>query len=172
MRWFAWRGAKSVVVPAATAALTAAVLAGAPALAQSSAHHASPAATAIPVIKSGFKDGPVSINTGVNRVTVASMSLGRGSWAIFAKAYLQGGSAAVLMNCQLIAGGDFDITRPELEAGGTSAFSQSIALSVVHKFTSTGSVRFRCATFGVPVTVNFIKITAIKAGTLTNAQLP
>jgi hypothetical protein len=169
MKWFTRQSAKAAAAAAAAAAVTAAVMAGAPAFGQSSARTAT---TAIPIIKSGFRDGPVFITTGTHPATVTSMSLGKGSWAIFAKAYVAGGSNAVFLNCQLVAGTDFDQTRPQLEAGVDSAFSQSIALNVVHKFAVAGKVKFRCTTFGIPVAVYFIKITAIKAGSLTNVALP
>ncbi len=173
MNWFKRQSVKTGIVAAAVAAVTAGVMAAAPALGQTGQPRQPGQVTAIPIIKSGWKNGPVNLTTSVTPVTVAKMSLAAGKWAIFAKAYLQdNGAFTVLMNCQLVAGADFDITRPQLEAGGGNAYSQSIALNVVHTFATSGAVRLKCATFGVPVSVNFIKITAIKAGTLTNVQLP
>jgi hypothetical protein len=161
---------KSIMVPAAVAAVTAAVMAGAPALAQSPAHRAAPAA-ATPIIKSGFKNGPVTV-TGSTLKTVASMSLGAGSWAIFAKAFLHGGTKPSVVLCQLTAGADFDPADAALETGPGSAFEQTIALNVVHKFSTAGSVTLACKSPGTTVSVNYIKITAIQAGTLTNVRLP
>lgn len=161
---------KSIVVPAAVAAVTAAVMAGAPALAKSPAHGAARAA-AIPIIKSGFKNGPVTV-TGSTLKTVASMSLGAGGWAIFAKAFLHGGASPSVVTCQLTAGADFDPTDAALETGPGTAFEQTIALNVTHKFATAGKVTLACKSPGTTVSVNFIKITAIKAGTLTNVALP
>ena len=161
---------KSILVPAAVAAVTAAVMAGAPALAQSPAHGAAQAA-ATPIIKTGFKNGPVTV-TGSTLKTVASMSLGAGNWAIFAKAFLHGGAAPSVVTCQLTAGADFDPADAALETGPSTAFEQTIALNVAHKFATAGSVTLACKSPGTTVSVNFIKITAIKAGTLTIVQLP
>lgn len=162
--------AKTIAVPAAVAALTAAVLAGIPALAQNSAHGIAPAAVTTPIIKVGFKNGPVSF-TGAGK-TVASMSLTKGSWDIFAKLWLHGGSKPVVVTCVLVAGPDFDGTTAALEVGPTSAFAQAIALNVAHKFNATGNVKLQCTSVGTTVSANFIKISAIKAGTLTSAKLP
>ncbi len=159
---------RSILVPAAVAAVTAVAVAGVPALAQSSAH---PAAAAIPVIKTGFKNGPVGVS-GTKAKTVASMSLGKGSWEIFAKAWLHGGPDPVAANCNLVAGADFDNATAALETGAGSSYAHSIALMVAHKFGSAGTVKLQCMSFGVAISVNFIKITAIKAGTLTNVGLP
>lgn len=166
---FGWLSARTIVVPAAVAALTAAVMAGVPALAQSSAR-ATPTALATPIIKVGFKNGPVSF-TGAGK-TVASMTLDKGSWDIFAKAWLHGGPSPVVVTCVLAAGPDFDSTTAALEVGPTSAFAQAIALNVSHKFSAAGSVKLQCTSIGTTVSANFIKISAIKAGTLTSVKLP
>jgi hypothetical protein len=162
---------KSILVPAAIAAVTAVAMAGVPALAQGPAHRAAPAAAASPVIKTGFKNGPVTV-TSSSAKTVASMSLTKGTWEIFAKAWLHGGPSAVVVSCVLAAGGDFDNASAALETGGGTAYVESIAMNVAHHFGAAGSVKLQCTTFGVPVSVNYIKITAIKAGTLTNVKLP
>ena len=161
---------KPIVVSAAVAAVTAAVMAGAPALAQSPAHGGARAA-ATPIIKSGFKNGPVTV-TGSTLKTVASMPLGAGSWAIFAKAFLHGGASPSVVTCQLTAGADFDPADAALETGPSTAFEQTIALNVAHKFATAGSVTLACKSPGTTVSVNFIKITAIQAGTLTIVKLP
>lgn len=161
---------KPIVVSAAVAAVTAAVMAGAPALAQSPAHGSARVA-AVPVVKSGFKNGPVAV-TGSTLKTVASMSLGAGSWSIFAKAFLHGGASPSVVTCQLTAGADFDPADAALEKGAGTAFEQTVALNVAHKFTTPGNVTLACKSPGTTVSVNYIKITAIQAGTLTIVQLP
>jgi hypothetical protein len=166
---FGWLGVKTIVVPVAVAAVTAALMAGVPALAQGSAHGAAPA-VATPVIKVGFKNGPVSF-TGASK-TVASMSLAKGSWDIFAKGWLHGGAQPVVVTCTLVAGADYDATTVALETGPTSAFAEGFALNVAHKFGSAGSVKLQCTSIGTTVSVNFIKISAIQAGTLTSVKLP
>ncbi len=166
---FRWLGVKTIVVPVAVAAVTAALMAGVPALAQGSANGAAPAVGS-PIIKVGFKNGPVSF-TGGNK-TVASMSLTKASWDIFAKAFLHGGAKPNVVTCTLVAGADYDSTVVALEVGPTSAFSESFALNVAHKFTSAGTVKLQCTSIGTTVSVNYIKISAIQAGTLTNVKLP
>jgi hypothetical protein len=139
-------------------------MAGAPALARTSAPSNTPAS---PVIAVGYKDGPVSVTTTSQHV-LASLRLGTGSWVIFAKAWGQDSDLGpVLLDCQLTAGGDFDdsqVAVPDLWQG-------EISLNVAHKFTSAGSVKLSCNTFGHAVSFHFVKITAIKAGTLTNTGI-
>ena len=163
-RWIA-RNATTVIVSGAVAAAAALVLAGSPALAGKSAARA---ATATPVIISGFK--PLVIISGA--ATVATLPLPAGSWAIFAKAdtTTQGGGP-VELHCQLVAGTSSDHTDPELEAGGTAAFTENIALNVAHAFSAPGSAKLNCDSSGVTVDVVSIKITAIKAGTLKIVKL-
>jgi hypothetical protein len=161
---------KSVLVPAAVAAVTAAVMAAAPALAQSPAHRPAQAAAAVPVIKTGWKNGPVAVGT--SATTVASMPLAQGSWAIFAKAWLHGGSNPSLVTCNLTAGADYDNATTALETGASSAYAEPIALNVGHKFASAGSVTLACTNSSGTVSANYIKITAVKAGTLTIVKLP
>jgi len=163
-----------VIVSASVAALAVTVMAGAPALARSSAHAAA-AAAGTPVIKSGFKDGPVTVNSS-NFKTVASMSLGPGSWVMFGKVFVENfDSSANNMTCELLAGTnatgeDFDLVSLTLEPLSNGVFIQDIALNVVHHFSSTGKVRLLCSG-SATMRLAYIKITAIKAGTLTNVQL-
>jgi broad specificity polyphosphatase/5'/3'-nucleotidase SurE len=156
------RNAPTVIVSGAVAAATAAVLAGAPALARSTITRVTPT----PVIISGSKS--LAILTSAATVTVARLPLPAGSWAIFAKAdtSTQGGTA-VEFHCTLIAGNSVDHTDPELEQGGSSAFTENIALNVAHRFSGPGSASLVCNSSGFTVDVSSIKITAIKAGTMT-----
>jgi len=160
------RNARTVIVSGGVAAVTAAVMAGAPAMARIAA----PSATTSPVIISGFKDGPVSVSNGFQNV-VARLRLPRGSWAIFGKAWLDDVGSAVDMDCRLVAGGDFDQARASISQGVGAPVDETIALNVVHRFGSPGTVKLECKSAGVPVNVNFIKITAIKAGQLANRPL-
>jgi hypothetical protein len=164
MRAFIQQNAKTVIVSGAVAAVTAAVLAGAPALARSTT---ASAATPTPVIISGSKS-LVIITTAT---TVASLPLPAGSWAIFLRADAStGGGGPVQLHCDLVAGANADHTTPELD-NGAGAFEQNIAMNVAHIFSRPGSARFTCNSFGVTVDLISIKITAIKAGTLKLLRL-
>lgn len=162
------RNAKTVAVAGAVAAVTAAVMAGAPALAG-----ATPAASAAasPVIVAGFKNGPVQV-TGTGLKAVATMHVPAGSWAIFAKAWvLNLSSSYVEPDCRLVAGGASDSSRPVIEPNGQSASAATLAFNVIHKFTSAGTAVVECNAFGTDIQLNMIKITAVKAGQLTNGAL-
>jgi hypothetical protein len=158
------RNATTVIVAGGVAAVTAAVMAGSPALAGKSPARAA----ATPLIISGSKE--LVILTGA--ATVAKLPLPAGGWAIFAKAdaSTQGGGP-VQLHCQLKAGTSTDHTDPELEAGGSAAFDENIALNVAHKFSAPGSATLACNSSGVTVDMVSIKITAIKAGTLQIVKL-
>jgi hypothetical protein len=154
--------ARAAVVSCGIAAVTAAVVTAAPALGAARRANAA-ASAATPVIISGFKN----LATISGSATVATLPIPAGRWAIFAKADVstQGGGP-VELHCVLKAGTTADHTDPELESGGTSAFNENIALNMAHTFTGAGSAALSCDSSGVAVDVTWIKITAIKAGTL------
>ncbi len=158
------RNANTVIVSGAVAAVTAAVLAGAPALAGSS----TTAAPTGPVVITGSKG--LAIISGA--ATVATLTVPAGRWAIFAKADAStAGGGPVQLHCTLSAGTRVDHTDPELEAGGTAAFDENIALNVAHRFSRRGNVSLACNSSGITVDVRSIKITAIKARRLTNVRM-
>ena len=161
------QGIRSAVAAAVVAAAAAAVLVAAPAMAGMSPRTAPPAG---PVIVAGYKTGPVHL-TSVNPTTIAALHLTTGSWAIFAKGWIEGGASAVLMDCRLAAGTSLDHSRFSLESA-SGAFSQTFGLNVVHHFPAGGVVTLSCNSFGASVFANFIKITAIKGGTVTDTQMP
>jgi hypothetical protein len=102
--------------------------------------------------------------------TIATLTIPQaGNYVIFAKMWLQDlASSTVLTDCQLIAGGDSDESRATLD--GTIA-GATLALNVVHVFAAAGAVELRCNAGGVNVTINNIKITAIRVGNLTNTGI-
>jgi hypothetical protein len=165
MRAIIQQNAKTILVSGAVAAVTAAVLAGAPALARSTT---ATVVTPTPVIISGAKNlAIISAAT-----TVASLPLPAGSWAVFLRADAStAGGGPVQLHCDLVAGTNADHTTPELESGNTGAFEQNIAMNVAHTFRRPGSARFTCNSFGITVDLFSIKITAIKAGTLKLVRL-
>ena len=124
-------------------------------------------ATGTPVVKSGFMDGPVNIPNTLAKV--AKLPLGAGKWAIVAKAFAgESGVSQGLYECNLVAGGDFDHVLDSVEQGRVSDFT----LTVVHTFGAPGAAILKCDDFSANnISLNFIKITAWKAGTLTNVPL-
>jgi len=159
---------RTAVISAGVAAVTAAVLAGAPALANSAGKAT---ATAGPAVVTGYRAGPVSTSA---QATLGSLSLKAGNWVILAKAWLvtENSTDIVFMDCKLTAGKNSDEVRPTIPPGSTAQAGQAIALNLVHSFKgSGGNVTFTCSSFGEPIQANGIRITAIKAGTVTNQTL-
>jgi hypothetical protein len=124
-------------------------------------------ATGGPVVKSGFMNGPVNIPNTLAKV--AKLSLGPGKWAIVAKAFAgESGVSQGLYECRLQAGVDFDYVMDNVDQLGVS----EITLMVVHTFGAPGAAILKCDDFSANnISLNFIKITAWKAGTLTNGPL-
>jgi hypothetical protein len=163
------QNAKTAVVAAGVAAVTAAVMAGAPALAKATSP--ATAAAASPVIVAGFKNGPVNFTSDSQQV-IATMNVPAGSWAISAKETLLNLSAGFVdADCRLVAASASDIARVILEPNGQSASGQTVPFLVIHKFTSPGAVKLTCNGFGDELEATNMKITAIKAGTLTNGPI-
>ena len=154
---------RTVLVSGGVAAVTALVMTTAPALAGGR-----PGATPSPVIISGTRT--LAIINGNS--AIARLALPAGSWAVFVKADVstQGGGP-VQLHCTLTAGNSSDHTDPELESGGTSAFTENIALNVAHKFAKAGAALLKCNSSGVTVDVISVKMTAIKAGKLSIVKL-
>jgi hypothetical protein len=92
---------------------------------------------------------------------------------IFGKAWLfDNVNTSVLTDCQLVAGTDSDESRTMLEGNsGVVVAGATVALNVVHEFSGAGAVDFKCNGFGVNVSIDNIKITAIKVGNLTNSGI-
>jgi hypothetical protein len=78
----------------------------------------------------------------------------------------------VLTDCTLVAGSDTDETRTMLEGNsGVVVAGADVTLQVTHVFAAAGAVAVNCNGFGVNVSINNIKITAIKVANLTNTGL-
>jgi hypothetical protein len=117
---------------------------------------------------SGFKDAVGQIPN--SEATVATLPILRpGNYVIFAKAWLSGLSASATALCSLHAGGDFDQSRTGL-SGPLFNTAGSVALNVVHHFDAAGTADLRCSSNG-SVYGNFVKITAIRVGDLSNTPV-
>ena len=96
-----------------------------------------------------------------------------GNYVIFAKLWmLDNVNTSVLTDCTLVAGSDSDESRTMLEGNsGTVVAGAIVALNVVHNFAAAGAVALNCNGFGVNISINNIKITAIKVANLTNTGI-
>jgi len=117
-------------------------------------------------IFSSFKNGPVDIPNA--ETTLARLSVPAGSYAINAKLYGTDTTSSPAVTCRLIAGVDFDTTR-----GNVLANNVPFALQVVHTFATPATVTLACGDTGSTTdTANFLKITAIRSGSLANTPSP
>ena len=114
---------------------------------------------------SKFANGPIVVPAAA--ATLTSLSIpSAGKYVVFAKAYFVTTAAAGTITCTLEAGGDSDKSQTYALVGDP----WDLALNVVHEFAGGGSVDFKCSTTGGSSTANFIKITAIQVGNLTNSS--
>jgi len=121
---------------------------------------------------SGFKNGPVAAPSSL--ATIATLNIPQaGKYVIFAKLWMfDNVNTSVLTDCTLVAGPDTDESRTMLEGNsGVVVAGAVVALNVVHEFTAAGAVALNCNGFGVNISINSIKITAIKVANLTNSGL-
>jgi len=114
---------------------------------------------------SKFANGPIVIPGG-SGATLSSLSIPQaGSYVIIAKMVISAITAGNV-ECGLAAGSDSD----ESAGFGSPLFPNStLTDTVVHTFTSAGTVTFGCGT-SASITAYFIKITAIKVGNLVNGS--
>jgi hypothetical protein len=122
---------------------------------------------------SGFHDGIVPIPTAPGPSTIATLPIPTaGSYVAVGKAQIVlGEDHATAVQCQLVAGGDFDESEAVL-TGTAGVSSTMVAFNVVHVFAGPGSVVLQCTnTSGVMVNAKSIKVTAIRVGNLTNSPI-
>jgi hypothetical protein len=130
--------------------------------------------------RAAYRDGPVALPSALAALfggaqpkvpPVASLALPAGRWVVNAKAQASldydpqlavaaAGNTFDVVGCQLRAGVDSDVSRVE-------GFSGTLALQVVHRYTSPGLVQLECYAMLQP-TLSAIKITAIRVAKLKN----
>jgi hypothetical protein len=121
-------------------------------------------------ITAGFKDLFVLNVPADSPVQVGELTLPAGNYSIWAKLFVglpASGDGFVQLRCRLQAGGDFDETIVTKDAH--IAFA-SIALNVVHGFAEPGPVTLTAESMSAATDTNlqFIKITALEVGTISN----
>jgi hypothetical protein len=105
---------------------------------------------------------------------VASLALPPGRWVVNAKAQasldydpkqaiVAAGATYDVVGCQLRAGADTDESRVE-------GFSSTLALQVVHRYTTPGLVQLECYAM-LEAKLSSIKVTAIRVAKLKNQQV-
>lgn len=131
-----------------------------------------PTAAADPAaVYSGYKD-QFQLTTAANRqAEVGRLNLPAGNYTIFAKLNLAVASGYnETIRCYLKAGGDYD--RSIANHDGTIA-GVPMSLNVVHAYAAPGIVTLTCghdvASGSTPLT--FIKITAVRASSLSNTPM-
>jgi hypothetical protein len=114
--------------------------------------------------------------TGVGLASIGSLNVPAGNYVVAAETWATNNSTtnAVLIDCRLVTGGDFDETRAQLEEAGVvpgAAALHALAFNVVHTFATAGTIDLQCNAFGVSVSFADMKITATQVGSLTNGAL-
>jgi hypothetical protein len=134
--------------------------------------------------RAAYRDGPVALPSALAAFlgiaqpkappVVASLPLPAGRWVVNAKAQatldydpkqavVAAGATYDVVGCRLRAGADTDESRVE-------GFSGTLALQVVHRYTSPGLVQLECYAMLDPKLTG-IKLTAIRVTKLKNQQV-
>lgn len=129
-------------------------------------------------IFASFKNGPVDVPNSL--ATIASLNVPPGNYAIFAKLWLEDIDPGfdVSVHCRLSAGGNFDDSMASADnpTEGTAGVGDRaripMALQVVNTFASSGTITLQCTDENTIEQARFIKITAIRAASVTNAVSP
>jgi|SRR5579859_6087706 len=114
-----------------------------------------------------YKDGPVSIPGQITPLVTLDIPKA-GNYVIFAKAFLDDPVAEVgNVTCQLDAHGDLDSTSSFV----SNRLDTALSLEVVHTFAAPLRADFNCGGGSLTAaTANWIKITAIRVGSLINTK--
>lgn len=119
---------------------------------------------------SAYKNGPLEPLPS-SMSTIASLQIpNAGDYVIFAKVVLHDDvNTGVDIACQLVAGGDVDHSQTTVEGNSAGYVTDSTAaLNVVHAYNGPGTANLQCDGYGVDTDATWIKITAIRVGSLTN----
>jgi hypothetical protein len=158
---------RTLFITLAASALVAGAASGA--YAGTAAPASSPAG---PAAYSSYHDAPVSLPSALGKIE--SMRVPAGNYVVFAKLTVWNGeNIDDTLTCELVAGADFDRSDTVLTGNSVPyANYAAMALNVVHHFSRPGRVQLRCTGNGVTTTASWIKITAIRVGSLSNTPLP
>jgi hypothetical protein len=136
-----------------------------------------------PSVIAGWKDGPVSVQAADQPALIASLPLPAGRWVAWAKLYVakaNSGDTFANVRCTLRPSHRVALVSSALVRVGSGdspwPARQPLALSVAATFADAGgTVSLRCAAFheqpGGPVSAHWIKIMAMRVGTLTSVRM-
>jgi hypothetical protein len=136
----------------------------------------------------GLKNGPgdvASVPSAADpAATIGTLALGKGNYAIFAKLYVEDAAGNpdpaappdVTVTCRMEAEADFDETTATVFPASPLAWRSVIALQVGHAFSAAGSAVVKCrddlAAPNTSTVFRFLKITAIRLGSVSNVTIP
>jgi hypothetical protein len=121
---------------------------------------------------SGFHDSGVAMPNSLAKLVSLNIPTA-GSYVIHAKLSTLNNSSTASVNdrCVLIAGGNFDEVRFDVDAVDQDD-SEPVALQVVHTFPAAGQATLSCTDLGKgDVIAQFIKITATPVASLSDVQI-
>jgi hypothetical protein len=158
---------RTLFITLAASALVAAAASGA--YAGTAAPASGPAG---PAVYSGFHNAPINLPSSMR--TILTMRVPAGSYAVFAKLTLwDGQNISDDLSCELVAGADIDTSDTVLTGNSAGYVDYAAeALNVVHHFASRGKIQLKCTGNGVQTQASSIRITAVKAGSLSSTALP
>jgi hypothetical protein len=138
--------------------------------------------TGVVGLKNGPGDVPSVPSVADPAATIGTLALGKGSYAIFAKLFVEdtvgdpGGNPDITVTCRLEAGGDVDEAMTHLLVTSGAPWRAVISLQVGHVFPSAGTAVVKCRDDLAPPNTStvfrFLKITAIRLGSVTNVTIP
>lgn len=127
---------------------------------------------------SRFRDGPVILPfTAAGKQSITHLDLGAGSYVVIGKAWIENtaGVGASNVECDLVlTSGDFDRGRVGLDDQNLGPAKHAImALTVVGTLGAAGGADLNCVNLGSGQTrAHFVKVTAVKVGSLSNLAQP
>jgi hypothetical protein len=138
--------------------------------------------TGVVGLKNGPGDVPSVPSAADPAATIGTLALGKGNYAIFAKLYVEdavgdpGGNPDIVVTCRLEAGTDSDESMTHLLVAPAAPWRAVISLQVAHAFPSAGSAVVKCRDDLAPPNTStvyrFLKITAIRLGSVSNVTIP
>ena len=125
-----------------------------------------PSAESVPCIVSAHRDAEVPLKEGVNRL--GALTVRPGDWFFIAKVVLTTTGGPFSPECTLTAGDSRDVAKVVLPPNQ----SNTATMTLVHSFGSRGKAVVTCDTpSGTAQTASWLRITAIRAGTLFDSQI-
>jgi len=129
----------------------------------------------VPIIISGWDDGPVEVSVGTMWTVVAAMALPAGRWTVVSKLWFAAdglpNGPPMSLECRSVFGGSAD--RSDIVYANNVTRIAPLVLSVAGRSTGPSLLTLQCrrTTSGGTGVVQFVKMTALKAGSLIQLDL-